>query len=241
MKNPPAPERDTSGDVPAYIVTFSDMVTLLLTFFVMLLSMAEVQDPELFNKGRDSFVESLQHCGLGMLLTGSRSLELQHQKERHKTPENDPNSRRTIDAQREQRRRAFERLSESMTTMPSQLVGQVDYTVLPVRFADGRAELPSSAAEMVWQFAQNLPPRPRNQKGTLYVLGLSVPTQSLRTQWTLSAKRAEAIATLVREALPDAQWNVLSWGAGSGHGWTGSMGDVADHAHVVVGVLRDGP
>jgi len=38
------------------------MVTLLLTFFVMLLSLAEVQDPELFNKGRDSFWNSVKEC-----------------------------------------------------------------------------------------------------------------------------------------------------------------------------------
>ena len=53
--------------VPGYIVTYSDMVTLLLTFFVMLLSLSNVQDPELFNKGRDSFLESLRCIGLGIL------------------------------------------------------------------------------------------------------------------------------------------------------------------------------
>jgi hypothetical protein len=56
----------------------------------------------------------------------------------------------------------------------------------------------------------------------------------------VSAKRAEAIASLMRKALPETQWTVLSWGAGSGHGWTGSMGDAADHAQIVIGVLRDG-
>ena len=54
-------------EVPAYIVTFSDMITLLLTFFVMLLSLADVQDPELFNKGRDSFVEAVDSYGLGVM------------------------------------------------------------------------------------------------------------------------------------------------------------------------------
>jgi len=45
-----------SPKVPAYIVTFSDMTTLLLTFFVMLLSLAKMQDPELFNKGLGYFL-----------------------------------------------------------------------------------------------------------------------------------------------------------------------------------------
>ena len=57
-----------SPKVPGYIVTFSDMVTLLLTFFVMLLSLATVQDDEIFYKGRDSFSFAIRSLGLGMLL-----------------------------------------------------------------------------------------------------------------------------------------------------------------------------
>ncbi len=58
----------SSPKVPAYIVTFSDMVTLLLTFFVMLLSLSTVQDPEMFNRTRDAFVEHINCFGLGMLI-----------------------------------------------------------------------------------------------------------------------------------------------------------------------------
>ena len=41
---------EEGSKVPAYIVTYSDMVTLLLTFFVMLMSLAQFQDPELYHK-----------------------------------------------------------------------------------------------------------------------------------------------------------------------------------------------
>ncbi|MHC4291149.1 MAG: flagellar motor protein MotB, partial [Planctomycetota bacterium] len=34
---------ESKTPVPSYIVTYSDMITLLLTFFVMLLSLAETQ------------------------------------------------------------------------------------------------------------------------------------------------------------------------------------------------------
>ena len=54
MKRPRLVIEEEGTKVPGYIVTFSDMVTLLLTFFVMLLTLADVQDPELFDKGRDS-------------------------------------------------------------------------------------------------------------------------------------------------------------------------------------------
>ncbi|MDD5011702.1 MAG: flagellar motor protein MotB, partial [Phycisphaerae bacterium] len=51
MSRKSAPQ-DNPPSVPAYIVTFSDMVTLLLTFFVLLISLAKMQDPEKFNAGR---------------------------------------------------------------------------------------------------------------------------------------------------------------------------------------------
>jgi hypothetical protein len=46
------------------------MVTLLLTFFVMLLTLANMQDPSLFNVGRNSFLESLNKFGMGSLFGG---------------------------------------------------------------------------------------------------------------------------------------------------------------------------
>ena len=39
------PKQDKGNSVPAWIVSFSDMVTLLLAFFVLLQSFAKVQDP----------------------------------------------------------------------------------------------------------------------------------------------------------------------------------------------------
>jgi chemotaxis protein MotB len=40
------PPKEDKIKVPSYIVTFSDMITLLLTFFVLLLSMASEQVDE---------------------------------------------------------------------------------------------------------------------------------------------------------------------------------------------------
>ncbi len=68
--------KEGSPKVPAYIVTFSDMVTLLLTFFVMLLSLASVQDPELFNRGRGAFAQTIKDLGLGILYGKKQNLIL---------------------------------------------------------------------------------------------------------------------------------------------------------------------
>lgn len=43
------PEPDTSGDVPAWFMTYSDVITLLMTFFILLLTFAS-QEPEKFER-----------------------------------------------------------------------------------------------------------------------------------------------------------------------------------------------
>ena len=55
-------EDDPPAGAPAWMVTYSDMVTLLLTFFVMLLAMASFESP-----GRvDKVIESLRRAfGVG--------------------------------------------------------------------------------------------------------------------------------------------------------------------------------
>ena len=55
-------EEEKPAGAPAWMVTYSDMVTLLLTFFVMLLAMASFEDP-----GRvDKVIESLRRAfGVG--------------------------------------------------------------------------------------------------------------------------------------------------------------------------------
>jgi len=238
-REPRVEEPSTADEVPAYIVTFSDMVTLLLTFFVMLLSMADMQDPELFNRGRDSFVESLRHFGLGIMISGQVAPGLPNLKERHLTTE-DEETTRSMDARREKRRRAFERLNESMTTLSSQIVGdRVDFTVLEAGFKKEEARLSPAGRDVIWQFARTLRPPPNGRSQTLYILGLAASSTQPQNQWALSAQRAQVVAEFLRQALSEDQWRIYSWGAGPGHNWGGRDGAAANDAQIMVGVLRD--
>ena len=120
--------RDGDGaggtSVPAYIVTFSDMVTLLLTFFVMLLSLAQMQDPAMVNVGRDAFVQSIRGFGLG-LLTGTPSKpDFGHVKILHRLKESRPPEWRVIDAQTEEMWRKFKEVKQEYVALPSQIVGE---------------------------------------------------------------------------------------------------------------------
>ena len=50
------PEPDNSGDIPEWVVTFGDMMSLLLTFFIMLVSLSEIKNQEKYQ----ALVESMR-------------------------------------------------------------------------------------------------------------------------------------------------------------------------------------
>jgi outer membrane protein OmpA-like peptidoglycan-associated protein len=252
--------RESKGSkVPAYIVTFSDMVTLLLTFFVMLLSLAKIQDPELFNKGRDSFWKSIKNCGLGMLLGKRSSIDFDQIKRVYfiEDPNNESKTR-GIDEQRKKLRQAFERISRSMKTLPSQIVAEkANFMVTNIRFSQGEAILDESAKKFLMEFCSSLQARPSaGRGGILYVLGLGDntfggssrgPQESLvkqqateKEQWILSAKRAQAVAEFLKAILSaSGGWHVYSWGAGSGGRWVGTDSPISRQSQILIAVLQD--
>ncbi len=239
--------------VPAYIVTFSDMVTLLLTFFVLLLTLANVQDPELFNQGRDSFIESIQYCGLGNLLGNKPSIDLGAPKTTYPTTEPETSEDRSIDAYREKLRQVFEHLNETMTTLPSQLVGQrLDFSITNVRFQSGQATLNDASRQYLAKYCTDLQQNLTAEACTLYVLGLAGDEATEKSQWMLSARRAQAAAEFLQEQLaqsPQGQagvptpadspaWEVLWWGAGPGGNWAGQDQPDPGQSQILIAVLR---
>ncbi len=242
---------DKGPKVPAYIVTFSDMVTLLLTFFVLLISLAKVQDPELFNKGRGAFVQSLRYLGLGMLSGARPTLDFGHVKVMN--PVNNPDESfegRSINAKEEGIRRLFSDLSRSMNTMGSQIVAnQTNFTVTNVRFPRGDARLDDSARRFLTKFCLRLQgPRfagTQQDSGSepvkLYVLGLAGDEATEKEQWILSAQRAQAVADFLQGVLPLGQgWRVYSWGAGPGGDWVREDSPISEQSQILIAILREG-
>ena len=233
-------EVSSADEVPAYIVTFSDMVTLLLTFFVMLLSLADVQDPELLNKGRDSFVESLQYCGMGMFFNNKVAPGLGSVKTKYQVEEAEPNALRTIDADREHLRRIFSSLQKSMTSMPSQIVAQeTQFLTVAVSFSPGLSTLDPPSQQALAKFANRLKQNATADTATLYVLGLADKTGTEREKWFLSARRAQIAAQFLKTELSNSdEWQIFSWGAGSGGTWTGRDGVATSKSQVLIAILR---
>ena len=228
-------------NVPAYIVTFSDMTTLLLTFFVMLLSLAHVQDPELFDKGRDSFVQSMRNLGLGMLYNRKRAPEFGQVKIKYfiETPDK-LFTGRSIHAKEEEIRRVFKNLSRSMKTLPSQIVAQkTNFSITNIRFPPGQATLNEPAKRFLTEFCLDLQQDSGSRPIKLYVLGLAGDVPNETQQWILSARRAQAAADFLQDTLASASnWPVYSWGAGPGGDWVEQNSPISKQSHILIAVLR---
>jgi len=234
-------QQQSSPKVPAYIVTFSDMVTLLLTFFVMLLSLTTVQDPKMFHVTRDAFVKSINSFGLGMLMGKKISPDFGHTKPKYFIVDPDQNLPvRTIDAREEEMRRMFKNVALSMKTMRSQIVAEtIDFSVTNVSFPPGQALLDEPAGKYLRQFALNLQQEPGSQNIKLYVLGLADDERTEKAQWILSARRAHVVADFLNDVLPSQlQYPVYSWGAGPGGCWITRDSPVSEESQILIAVLR---
>jgi len=230
------------------------MVTLLLTFFVMLLTLADVQDPELYNKGRDAFLESIRYVGLGSLFGRKDTPYLGDLKTKYFIPDPDELSdRRTLDAKAEELRRIFEKVKQSTTIMPSQIVAKrTNFSVTNVHFSPGRIDLNESARKFLAGFCRDLQQDTSPKPVELCVLGLASDATSEKEQWLLSAQRAQVVADFLQGTLspaPDAQsrrdgsgrrpkWTVYSWGAGPGGDWVGPDSPISKQSQILIAVLR---
>jgi len=236
------------------------MVTLLLTFFVMLLSLADVQDPELFNKGRDAFLESIAYIGLGSLFGKNQTPPFGDHKTRYFVPEPDESAdRRTIDAKSEELHRILDKLRQTATLVPSRVMTQgTRFTVANVHFAQGRADLNEQARQFLAGFCRDLQQDTDNKPVELYVVGLVADSEisdlksEISEQWFLSAQRAQAVAGFLQNALSAApvsgvprspfrepsRWSVQSWGAGPGGNWAGPDGPISAKSQILIGILR---
>ena len=230
-----------SPGAPAYIVTFSDMVTLLLTFFVTLLSMADMQDPELFNTSRDAFIDHIDHYGLGMLTGKQMSPQLQQPKDKHFIKEPDEEAAlRTLDAEEEDLRRLFQKVAMTTETMPSLLnARKMDFTVTSVHFEVGQAVLNDGSKDFLNAYLDNLQREVSSGEVMLYVLGLAGDGITPQAQWTLSARRAQVVADYLKiKMFDDYQCKVFAWGGGPGGHWVGQESPAHKDSHILIALLR---
>jgi len=246
LRKAPQPEADEGP--PAWIVSFSDMITLLLAFFVLLQAFAHVQDPELFFIGRDSFRRAIAGMGVPDLLFGKQERpRFEHPKPKYTTEEakNKIPKNRILDAEDERIRQAFARLRRMVETRSSELRERhISTYATPIRFAPSQARLNPSAREYLSALARDLKQGLSHRAITVQMIGLAAKAETGPAgQWRLSAQRAKSVQDFLEDACADGvtkgRWKFLSWGVAAGGKWTEKLGLISDKPYVVIVVTGE--
>jgi flagellar motor protein MotB len=228
---------ESSAKAPAYIVTFSTLVTLLLSFFIVLLSMGTTQDKTLFDRGyQGGFLESFKR-GFGIRQT----FDFKSLGKKYSISEPDEGYEgKTPDVNTERLRRIIKKLSQSMNIRPSPIAAQkTDFSVTDIHFSSGEAVLDEPAKKFLSEFCLNLQQNPGSEAIKLYVLGIAGDQASEKEQWMVSARRAQAVADFMKNTLPaELNWPVYCWGAGPGGEWVEQHSTTSKQLHILIAILR---
>ncbi len=234
---------ESKQGAPEWIVTFSDMITLLLTFFVLLQSMAKVQvDKHKFETGQAALSRAFADTAVGGFETSVNydGTQFDYPKPEYAAEEgqDEPESR-AIDARTEMLRRIVIDIERMAKITPSPIDG-VKKTIIPteIRFKPGQETLDSDAIRLLNNYCQQLQTSIAGQETTIFVLGVASSEKSEKQQWVMSARRAAAVADFIKSKRhEEAVWHIYSWGAGPGGDWVGQKGIVSEQTEIMIAIL----
>jgi flagellar motor protein MotB len=246
-----APAEESGGEkAPLWIISFADMVSLLMAFFVMLQTLAQTKSGKVGYVGEGVFAATLEGfrkniAGYGMpsVFGGSSNKAFNFDREATYYPieGGDSNAAGNIaDGREEKVRRIFSRVCTHAQSLSSQIRGRSpNFVVTPIEFKAGQAALDESAKRFLDKFATDLQHTVNMRELTIYVVGLAWDEKSEEEQWKVSAKRAEIVAEFLQDKLPaEVSKSVFSWGAGAGGEWVKGEHAVSERSNVLIAVLK---
>jgi chemotaxis protein MotB len=182
-------EEGKSGGAPEWMVTYSDMVTLLLTFFVMLLAMASFESP-----GRvDKVIESLRRAfGVGGYSPSPEKVQKNPAANTSETKSTKDQVKPIVTELREILSKKISDDLVKMTKTRTEVRVMLDPRIL---FAPGSTELHPSSYGLVANLANAI----KDKDVNLYVEGHTDSTGDSTRNWEISALRAVSVVEALEE------------------------------------------
>ena len=182
-------EESKSGGAPEWMVTYSDMVTLLLTFFVMLLAMASFESP-----GRvDKVIESLRRAfGVGGYSPSPEKVQKNPAANTSETKSTKDQVKPIVTELREILSKKISDDLVKMTKTRTEVRVMLDPRIL---FAPGSTELHPSSYGLVANLANAI----KDKDVNLYVEGHTDSTGDSTRNWEISALRAVSVVEALEE------------------------------------------
>jgi flagellar motor protein MotB len=174
----------TKKGAPAYMVSFGDMMTLILCFFILLVALSKERQFGLLAKGLGSFVIAVKSHGLNGVLSGHEEQGIFDQMRRrfNLPPEPDPE------------RRTEHELASSSEMVRAEMVEALEprrelHQPRLAAFAPRSAQLDQASRDYLASLAESLRPAP----GQLLILEGHAPNDS-EGGTGLAYQRAQAVA-----------------------------------------------
>jgi len=240
------PGAEEKRGAPAWLISFTDMITLLLSFFILLQAFAKVRDPELFYAGQGGFQRAISRLGLPDWLFGQpERIRLKYLNQKHPMEEDTENEYplQVIDAQDEKIRKLFQELRRLRRTEVGDQWGRpAQWLATPIRFGPSGIDLHDAGKEFLRDLARDLRHYGGSGAPRVSVIGLAPDATTPRDRWTLSARRASVVeaflTSLLRKELNHRGVEIDSWGGGAGEHWYGAPEHQQQQAFIVLALMQ---
>jgi outer membrane protein OmpA-like peptidoglycan-associated protein len=242
-KAPPKEEKGESA--PLWIISFADMISLLMAFFVMLQTMAVPRSGTLgqtksgvFESTMSSFQDSIRYFGLPELFSGKKGTPPHYamsnsNKEKSVHP--------AMDGREEKNRRIFNKLHDTAQTYLSTLSGKKpSYFPMPIIFPLTSNTLSTDSAACLADFVNTIRQTMISEKDKICVIGVAPDVTGTEQQWLVSERRAGAVAAYLKNAIPNLRDDNLHWwGAGKGGQWIKANKTSSGQSHIFIVILSE--